>query len=635
MEQQQIKVSFSLGTKLLLSVVSLLFFVIFFLDASTILLLTEDKRAYTFQSQSVQAELLGREFVSMARNAFDTLKVTIATVDPAKPVDDARRGQIKSLLDNQSLLLAVSVGLVDGKTGQRSVLVQSIGKAAGADFKPADFELNPEILKPGLPSLTKEGFSFFNLSRMGGPTLIGIAYADLAFKSPDGRIPVAFGFLTLGGFGQQIRSSKVTISDREGRVFFDSDPAVLFTTKSISDFSLFEAAANSTVANGTREYEAEDGVRYLGSFVQPGLNLVVMAKTEWRKAMRATFAMIEKFVLLGLMAIGFACIFAVFFAKTLTNPLLKLYDATREVAAGNFNLNLEQKGRDEIGALTGSFNVMSQKINELIVESMEKVRLENELSIASTVQQTLFPPSDFRDENVKIKGFYQSASECGGDWWGYFGVNRKLSLMIADATGHGLPSALITAAARSCFSVMYKLAQDDPAFTFSPSAMLAYANRVVNEAANGKIMMTFFCGVMDFDTMTFSYSSAGHNPPWLFKNSGGQFSQKSMVALGQRLGESHEVNDFEEKKVDIGKGDILFLYTDGLMEGKNAEGTMYGKKRVKKVLEGSLASGPEGMIEALVADFKQHNGEKPLDDDITLSTIEILTAGHGGGGGGG
>ena len=84
--------------------------------------------------------------------------------------------------------------------------------------------------------------------------------------------------------------------------------------------------------------------------------------------------------------------------------------------------------------------------------------------------------------------------------------------MIADATGHGFPSALITAAARSCFSVMHKLAQEDPEFSFSPAAMLSYANRVIYDASLAKIMMTFFIGVIDFSSGKLTYASAGHNP---------------------------------------------------------------------------------------------------------------------------
>lgn len=79
--------------------------------------------------------------------------------------------------------------------------------------------------------------------------------------------------------------------------------------------------------------------------------------------------------------------------------------------------------------------VMSRKIVELIKESMEKVQLENELAIASTVQQTLFPEPNYEDENVEIFGHYQSASQCGGDWWGFF--RHEKQTLHDDCRRHG------------------------------------------------------------------------------------------------------------------------------------------------------------------------------------------------------
>jgi sigma-B regulation protein RsbU (phosphoserine phosphatase) len=404
---------------------------------------------------------------------------------------------------------------------------------------------------------------------------------------------------------------------------YDTDPAILFSKANVSENPLFLSAIESQLSNGAREYEF-NGSRYLGSYVFPGLNLAVLTSTEWQKAMKATYMLIEKFILLGSMAVGAAIVFAIFFSKTLTAPIGQLYEATKEVSKGNFLFELEEKGKDEISALSRSFNAMSKRIDELVQESMQKVHLENELAIASTVQQTLIPPEEFLTSSIRINSHYQSASECGGDWWGFFGVGQKIAITIADATGHGLPSALMTASARSCFSVMHKLAQEDPEFSFSPSAMLSFANRVIYDASQGKIMMTFFMGVIDFETNTLTYSSAAHNPPWLFKKEEERFIQKSLTAVGHRLGESRESIPFEEKTVSISPGDILFLYTDGLTEGKDQNGEMYGKKRVRRALESGLAEGPKVMISNLMEDFLRYNDGKSLDDDVTVAAAQIL-----------
>ncbi|MBI2712621.1 MAG: SpoIIE family protein phosphatase, partial [Bdellovibrio sp.] len=234
-------------------------------------------------------------------------------------------------------------------------------------------------------------------------------------------------------------------------------------------------------------------------------------------ALRPAYTLIEKGIFLGMVAVGAAVVFAILFSKTLTAPIGRLYEATKQVASGNFGLQVEEQGTDEISALSRSFNVMAKKISELIEESIERTKLEGEIAIASTVQQTLIPPNQYMNEWITIHSRYSPADQCGGDWWGFFGVRNKAVIMIADATGHGLPCALITASARSCFSVLHKLAIEDPDFSFSPAAMLSYANRVVFDASQGSIMMTFFIAVIDGAKGTVTYANAGHFPAWLFR----------------------------------------------------------------------------------------------------------------------
>jgi sigma-B regulation protein RsbU (phosphoserine phosphatase) len=250
--------------------------------------------------------------------------------------------------------------------------------------------------------------------------------------------------------------------------------------------------------------------------------------------------------------------------------------------------------------------------------------MEEELKVAAAVQESLIPIPEYRDDQLEIIGSYESASECGGDWWGFFRIKNKLCVMIADATGHGVPSALITASARSCFSVLAKIARENPGFQLRPGEMMSYTNRVVFDAAMRKIMMTFFIGVIDLDTKTITYSNAAHNPPWLYRKNGEKFQLKSLMPKGNRVGEDEESGVYAEMTQPMELGDILLLYTDGLMENTNKAGEQYGKKRVKEVVESNLNGGPAGVIAALKTAYRQYNGEtKSLDDDVTLASIRI------------
>jgi sigma-B regulation protein RsbU (phosphoserine phosphatase) len=458
--------------------------------------------------------------------------------------------------------------------------------------------------------------------------MVVVIFADKSHAGPQG-IPVAIGIAALNDLFSELKGLNLTIATHSGWVLFDTNTANMYLHINISNDPLVAASKNVQFKTGTQAYSV-DGKRYLGGFSKPGYNLVVLTRTEWENAMRATYSLTEKFILLGCMVVGIGVIFAILFSKTLTAPINRLYSATNEVAQGKFDLNLEIDSRDEIGALTQSFNVMSGKIRGLLQESVEKAILEKEIDVASTVQKTLIPPNTFDHDMIQIRSHYQAASRCGGDWWGFFVANGRMVFGIADATGHGVPSALITASAHSAFSVLKKLVEEQPEAPLSPSTMLTYLNRSIHDSSKGNIMMTYFMGVIDFNAKTLTYANAGHNPPWLFSWNGSGFKLNSLTSGGTRLGEQADLQPIEEKSLLIGENDILFFYTDGLTEGKSVAGDMFGKKRVRQIVEGNLSNGPGTIVNSLIKEFMKFNEGKALDDDVTIAAAKLLAGSNAG-----
>lgn len=621
MEQHQSRLAFTVGTKLLISIVALLLVVILFLNISTIFIFKEDKRAYTYQTQSSEALVAGREFVSLAKANVATLRGVLAAVDPRVPIGEIERTSLQTLLDNQSELLSTTIQLVDPSSGATKRMA-TVTRTGETEVRPADFEIPQDAMKRLLPALLKNAYAMINTSKQGGPLVLTLLFADLNLVKNAGGMPVVSGLVSLKTFSEHAQNLQISVADHSGRLLYDSDLVQFYNRESLAENPLFMLASTSSVENGAMEFDSA-GIHYLGSYLNPGMDLTILSKTEWRQAMRPAYNLIEKCIFLGMIAVGAAVIFAILFSKTLTAPIGRLYEATRQVALGNFGLQVDEKGTDEISALSKSFNVMSRKISELIDESIKKTKLESEIAIASTVQQTLIPPNEYRNEWLSIHSHYQPADQCGGDWWGFFGVRGKAVVMIADATGHGLPCALITASARSCFSVLQKLASEDPDFSFSPAAMLSFANRVVFDASQGSIMMTFFIAVIDAEKGTVTYSNAGHYPAWLFRKNEQKYTLVSLASAGERLGEKQENHSYQEQTAEIKQEDVLFLYTDGLTEGKNPEGAQFGKKAMRNAIEGSLMHGTKGMIQSLIGDFMTFSQGHPLEDDITVAAVTI------------
>jgi sigma-B regulation protein RsbU (phosphoserine phosphatase) len=137
-------------------------------------------------------------------------------------------------------------------------------------------------------------------------------------------------------------------------------------------------------------------------------------------------------------------------------------------------------------------------------------------------------------------------------------------------------------------------------------------------------MMTYLIGIMDFQTRTLTYANAAHNPPWLFKKEGAKYKLNSLVSGGSRLGEQADLPPMEDKTLPIGPDDILFFYTDGLPEGKSVSGDMFGKKRIRQLVEANLAAGPDAIVSTLTKEFLKYNEGKSLDDDVTYIAAKIL-----------
>ena len=326
--------------------------------------------------------------------------------------------------------------------------------------------------------------------------------------------------------------------------------------------------------------------------------------------------LIFKSSLFLVLLIGLAAFLSVIGAHHLTNALKKLFEATHQVAQGDFDLEVPVESEDEVGGLTRGFNHMTQEIKRLLAETEEKARMAAELETAKTVQATLFPNANFESSAVEIKGFYQPASECGGDWWYYNKVGSKTFLWIGDATGHGVPAALVTSAARSASRILEEIPE------LPLSKVLALLNKAINATSKGKVNMTFFLGCFDESTGTLQYCNASHDPPLLVPHKEEKLKKADLKPLiegkGPRLGESPD-SEYEMSEIQLNPGDRLVLYTDGVTELMNGEGEMWGERKFLRSLLASFNEG--GTLTVAMDDLSQgisdHRQDAPLEDDVT------------------
>jgi serine phosphatase RsbU (regulator of sigma subunit) len=315
------------------------------------------------------------------------------------------------------------------------------------------------------------------------------------------------------------------------------------------------------------------------------------------------------FVLVGVLL-------AIFQGLQISKPIKLLAWKADQIARGDLEARVEVKSTDEIGILGENFNFMADQIVVLLHQTAEKAHMEKELEVARTIQETLVPPNDpVTRGHFKLAGYFQPASQCGGDWWTWHEQQGdRILVVVGDVTGHGVPSAMITAAAKAACDV----ARSQHGDNVSCSKLLEIMNYAIYESAKRKFVMTCFASIVDTKRRTITYANAGHNFPYLYRigeDGKGEFG--SLMIRGNRLGDLKE-SKYEEKTTDLVPGDILVWYTDGIVECENAAGEEYGEKRFRASVRRASQFDAGEIRDAVVTDAGGFFGETLRKDDITL-----------------
>lgn len=381
----------------------------------------------------------------------------------------------------------------------------------------------------------------------------------------------------------------------------------------------FGPVLQSDRPEGTEKLYTAQQQEIIAAFYQAGIgNTKVVSVVEKRAALKAVDILIKKSLLFFVALLSLTVLISLIASTRLTSTLRELYEATKKVAGGDFDIRVESRSSDEVGGLAEGFNFMAGEVSRLMKDTAEKARLQTELNTVKTVQETLFPSGPLKVGSYQVVGHFEPASECGGDWWSYAKKDNKVLLWIGDATGHGAPAALITSAARSAASIIEMLPD------MSPSEALRIMNRAIHDTSKGRIMMTFFLGIIDLEKNVLTYANASHDPPYIIRKKVDKpLSKKDLIPLidevGPRLGEKSD-SSYNTVVVDLEKGDIVFFYTDGLLDVKNQAGDSLGERNFLKALiksagaEGS-AENKMGMLRDDVEVFRQGAG---LIDDVTM-----------------
>ncbi|MEO8549477.1 MAG: SpoIIE family protein phosphatase [Kofleriaceae bacterium] len=314
------------------------------------------------------------------------------------------------------------------------------------------------------------------------------------------------------------------------------------------------------------------------------------------------------FVLIG-------TVLAILQGLSITRPIKQLAYRADQIARGDLASRVEITSSDEIGLLGENFNFMADQIAILLQQTAEKAKIEQELEVAKAIQETLVPSdAPVKKATLTFAGYYQPAAQTGGDWWTWAELSGgKILLVIGDVTGHGIPSAMITACAKSACDVARFIHHEDITVT----RLLEIMNHAIFESAQRRFVMTCFASIVDTKARTITYANAGHNFPYLFRQNEGKGEFGSLMIRGNRLGDDPD-SKYEAKTTELAMGDVLVWYTDGIVECESETGEEYGEKRFRASVRKAAALDAGEMRDAIVADANNFFGETSRKDDITM-----------------
>jgi serine phosphatase RsbU (regulator of sigma subunit) len=316
---------------------------------------------------------------------------------------------------------------------------------------------------------------------------------------------------------------------------------------------------------------------------------------------------------IGLGVIALACIGIVPISHRMTQHVSSLSEGVRQLAGGDFKARVPVRSRDEFGALAAAFNSMAADLERHQALVVERERLRRELELSRLIQTEMLPRKPLRLGAAEIKGVSIPAREVGGDFFNYFALpDGRLALLVGDVSGKGVSAALLMANVQATLSARMPLETD--------LARLADGlDREVDATTPRGVYLTLFLGILDVDRGILQYVNAGHNPQFLLRAGGGiqPLSSTGMpIALYPGQG-------FTESTVDIGRGDLLFFYTDGLVETEDERAEMFGADRLQSLLEAVHSEGIDSVLEQVEASVRAFRGKAEPFDDATMMALRI------------
>ena len=310
----------------------------------------------------------------------------------------------------------------------------------------------------------------------------------------------------------------------------------------------------------------------------------------------------------------FAALFVIIYylvKKLVVDNIRRINGSLSEITGGNLETVVNVRSHEEFASLSDDINSTVDTLKRYIADAA--ARIDAELAFAKAIQHSalpsVFPPYPNRKE-FGIWAQMHTAKEVGGDFYDFYLVSEDtLAFLVADVSGKGIPAAMFMMTAKTLLKSYAESGMD-------VNQVLIHANDKLCEGNDAGMFVTAWMGFLNTKTGMLSYANAGHNPPLLRHADGSVSYLKSRPGL---VLAGMEGIPYRKNELQLKKGDVLYLYTDGVTEATDLENALYGEERLLDVLWEN--SPPETICDRVKESVDAFVGDAPQFDDITMLTL--------------
>lgn len=247
----------------------------------------------------------------------------------------------------------------------------------------------------------------------------------------------------------------------------------------------------------------------------------------------------------------------------------------------------------------------------LYQEERNLQEMRRKVEVANKIQEQLLPRESPDLKHYNLAGKNVTAQTIGGDYYDFIQLDEyRWAVCLGDVSGKGLPASLL-------MSNLQALIRGEIPCEISPSALLESVNNKLYSNTDIEKYATLFVGILDTNSHTLTYSNAGHEHPFLLHFDG---SYERLKTGGIPVG---MMNDqiFEQETIEIGKGDKLAIFSDGIIDNRNQNNEEFGEERFKNLLEKKYETTGEQLLKEIFDISLKFSGESKLFDDMTAVVL--------------